>query len=190
MSIYQRERVIAYAKKWYTTNNPAYAWFGEDDDGKTSPYGGEGDCANFVSQCIRAGGLAFKQTGEAHTQWFYYTEGRSLQHKSDSWAGTTSLNIYLREAQRGPSLDTIRVPWAQRYARLEPGDIIFRLMNEAASEEQKAYMPMRHAAIFERFDGEGNMVVYQHTYYRHWVWKDEGKNGLKTLIYHVDSIRD
>lgn len=41
---YNRKKAIDYAKKWYNSYNPYY-------------YRYSNDCANFVSQCLRAGGI-------------------------------------------------------------------------------------------------------------------------------------
>lgn len=45
--MYDREKAVAYAHKWAYGRNPAYADF--------SAMGG--DCTNFLSQCLHAGGL-------------------------------------------------------------------------------------------------------------------------------------
>ena len=58
--------------------------FGKSASGTASPIGGNGDCANFVSQCLFAGGLTFKETGSANRQWYYYTKGGSYKKKSSS----------------------------------------------------------------------------------------------------------
>ena len=46
---YNPKKAIAYAQKWYNRRNPSYADYS----------GSGGDCANFVSQCLIAGGLSF-----------------------------------------------------------------------------------------------------------------------------------
>ena len=45
---YNPKKAIAYAKQWYNRRNPSYADYSN----------GGGDCANFVSQCLIAGGLS------------------------------------------------------------------------------------------------------------------------------------
>ena len=43
--IYNKERAVDYALKWYDGHNPGYYYYDK------------GDCANFVSQCLYAGGM-------------------------------------------------------------------------------------------------------------------------------------
>lgn len=57
MKTYKRTDVVNYANKWYSGNNPDYTCFGKNVNGQQSPIGGNGDCANFVSQCLFEGGL-------------------------------------------------------------------------------------------------------------------------------------
>lgn len=45
--MYNREKAVAYAHRWAYGFNPAYGNF--TDMG--------GDCTNFLSQCLHAGGL-------------------------------------------------------------------------------------------------------------------------------------
>jgi len=77
--LYNREKAVEYAKKWYNdTNSPTYERFDTAEMSTlernvvklinkipgVSIYGG--DCANFVSQCLVAGGL------EMNSFWHYY----------------------------------------------------------------------------------------------------------------------
>ena len=49
---YDREKAVAYAHKWAYGRNPAYGDFSEMG----------GDCTNFVSQCLHAGGAPMNYT--------------------------------------------------------------------------------------------------------------------------------
>lgn len=62
---------ISYAKKWAFGRNPQY--FNFDDYG--------GDCTNFVSQCLYAGGAAMNFTPD--TGWYY----NSSFDRSAAWTG-------------------------------------------------------------------------------------------------------
>lgn len=84
MKTYNRTAAVNYAGNWYNGNNPDFTWFGKSASGTVSLIGGNGDCANFVSQCLFAGGLTFKETGSANRQWYYYTKGGSYKKKSSS----------------------------------------------------------------------------------------------------------
>jgi len=54
MRPYHREAAVHYALAWALGRNPAYPNFGFDP--ATGRYGGGGDCANFISQALHAGG--------------------------------------------------------------------------------------------------------------------------------------
>ncbi|MBR6873993.1 MAG: amidase domain-containing protein [Ruminococcus sp.] len=62
---------ITYAQEWAYSRNPAYYNF--DNLG--------GDCTNFVSQCLRAGGAAMNYTRDIG--WYYI----SLSNRAAAWTG-------------------------------------------------------------------------------------------------------
>ncbi len=79
--IYNREKIIEYAKKWAYDRNPQYYDF--DNVG--------GDCTSFASQCIYAGSKVMnysKQNG-----WYYI----SGNNKSPSWSGVEFLYNFLTQ---------------------------------------------------------------------------------------------
>ena len=53
---YNREAAVAYAKKWALGRNPAY---------KDYELLG-GDCTNYISQSLHAGGIPFDHNGEEY----------------------------------------------------------------------------------------------------------------------------
>ena len=69
--MYNREKAVAYAHKWAYGSNPAFADF--------SMMGG--DCTNFLSQCLYAGGLPMVY--RPVTGWFY----GSLAYRAPAWSG-------------------------------------------------------------------------------------------------------
>ena len=79
--IYNREKVVEYAKKWAYDRNPQYYDF--DNVG--------GDCTSFASQCIYVGAKVMnysKQNG-----WYYI----SGNNKSPSWSGVEILYNFLTQ---------------------------------------------------------------------------------------------
>ena len=62
---------IAYARKWALSRNPAYYDF--DSIG--------GDCTNFISQCLYAGGAVMNYTRDIG--WYY----ASLHDRAAAWTG-------------------------------------------------------------------------------------------------------
>lgn len=77
--IYDRNKVIEYAKKWALSRNPKYYNF--DNVG--------GDCTSFVSQCIFAGAKVMNYTKDVG---WYYINGNN---KSPSWSGVDFLYKFL-----------------------------------------------------------------------------------------------
>jgi hypothetical protein len=58
---YNRRRAVEYAHKWAMARNPHYLNFEELG----------GDCTNFISQCLLAGG--YPMHGKKGNGWYYHT---------------------------------------------------------------------------------------------------------------------
>ncbi|MDR0819650.1 MAG: amidase domain-containing protein [Oscillospiraceae bacterium] len=76
---YNPDSAISYAHKWAFLRNPRYANF--------DPMGG--DCTNFISQCVFAGG--FPMNYSASNGWFF----NSLSSRSPSWSGVEFLRNFI-----------------------------------------------------------------------------------------------
>lgn len=76
---YDREKAVAYAFKWAYGFNPDF--FNFDDLG--------GDCTNFASQCLYAGGLPMNYTP---TYGWYYIDVNS---RAPAWTGVNELYRFL-----------------------------------------------------------------------------------------------
>ncbi len=76
---YNRDRAVAYARKWALGRNPTYYDF--------QTLGG--DCTNFASQCIFAGAGVMNYTPE--TGWYY----NSLSERAPAWSGVEYLYAFL-----------------------------------------------------------------------------------------------
>ena len=79
-SIYDRTAAVEYAEKWYrSANTPQYESF----------VGNGGDCANFVSQCLIAGGLNMTRNwhsiGTKSRIWYMITGNEYLYDVSPAW---------------------------------------------------------------------------------------------------------
>lgn len=100
---YDRGRAVEYAHRWAFGRNPAYADF--------SAMGG--DCTNFISQCLHAGGAPMNHTPV--TGWFYY----SLSKRAPAWSGVEELCRFLvRNTGAGPYA-SVAGP-----ADMIPGDVV------------------------------------------------------------------
>lgn len=78
-TVYDREKVLRYAKEWAFSRNPRYLNF--DKLG--------GDCTNYASQCIFAGAGIMNYI---HLFGWYYRNGYD---KSPSWTGVQYLYDFL-----------------------------------------------------------------------------------------------
>lgn len=100
---YNREKAVAYAHQWAYSRNPAYYDF--------SRLGG--DCTNFISQRLHAGGAPMNYTPV--TGWFY----NSLSSRAPAWTGVEQLYRFLTGNKgTGP----YALPCTQ--GDLRPGDIV------------------------------------------------------------------
>lgn len=85
--VYDRDTAVAYARKWAFGRNPAYYYFG----------GIGGDCTNFISQCIKAGGAPENFTKD--TGWYYI----SPSNRAAAWTSVEYLYRFLiRQEKIGP----------------------------------------------------------------------------------------
>ncbi len=103
MKTYNRKSAIEYARKWALGANPQYYHFS----------GIGGDCTNFISQCLLAGGGLMNY--DRYYGWFY----DSVLSRSPSWTSVEYLKRFLlRSGGVGPigELSSIN--------RLVEGDII------------------------------------------------------------------
>lgn len=84
---YNREKAVAYAKIWAFARNPMYYNF--DNIG--------GDCTNFISQCLYAGGCPMNYKKD--TGWYYH----SAQDRAAAWTSVHYLHRFLcNNKERGP----------------------------------------------------------------------------------------
>ena len=101
--LYNRKKVIEYAKKWAYERNPKY--YNYDKIG--------GDCTNFISQCIYSGSNVMNYE---KTKGWYYINGNN---KSPSWTGVQFLYNFLTQ-NKGPGPYGINTT----QDKLEIGDIV------------------------------------------------------------------
>ena len=102
--VYDRVKAVEYARKWALGSNPAFYHF----------EGIGGDCTNFISQCLLAGGGLMNY---AYPLGWYYN---SSYDRSPSWTSVAELNKFLLRTYggRGP------VGKIVRFNELEIGDVI------------------------------------------------------------------
>ena len=134
---YDRKKAVDYARKWALKRNPKYFNFS----------GLGGDCANFASQCLYAGGGVMNY--KPLFGWYY----NSASDRTPSWSGVQYLYNFLT-GNDGPG------PYASEIGLkdLHPGDII----------QLSTYLPEYHHTLVVSETGEvpdyENTLICAHTY--------------------------
>lgn len=155
---YNRTKAVEYAQKWALTHNPQFYYFG----------GIGGDCTNFISQCLLAGGGIMNY--DYINGWFY----NSINNRSASWTGVAYLQRFLlREAKTTGPFASVR-----DVSKLEIGDIIQLRQNNSH---------FNHTLIISQINN-GIIYVCAHS--------DEAKNRplqdynyIQTLGLHIQGIQ-
>jgi len=100
---YNPEQAVEYAHQWAFRRNPRFLDF--------SNFGG--DCTNFISQCLLAGGAEMNYT--KNTGWYY----NSANDRAPAWTGVSFLyNFLINNKGKGPQAKKAPISEA------EIGDII------------------------------------------------------------------
>lgn len=140
---YSGKDASSYAYTHALKPNPSYRYFASHGDGG-------GDCSNFISQCLRAGGAPMAYSGP--WPWWYKDHAWSL-----SWSVAHSLYWCLKE--RGklnlPGLKGIEVPDIDM---LNIGDVI---------QYEDKFKKVYHSAIITDFTydrGSRLPLISQHSY--------------------------
>jgi len=123
---YNRDGAVTYAQTY--AMNPNTAEYN---------YYPDGDCANFVSQCLHAGGAPFDYSG---AYWYPYI---------GSWQVVYQLRTYLltNEAFGGVT---------SKESSMEPGDVLI-------FDTQSGAQIYDHAVIVSKVDSKGNIYYCAHT---------------------------
>ena len=142
---YNRIGAVNYAIKYALQPNKEYKYFQSiNEDG--------GDCTNFVSQCLKAGGASMDYN--EHRPWWYNTKQGTA---SMCWAIAHSLYWYLRTNQ-SMNRAGIKGLEVEGISELEIGDVVFY---------ENYQNTIFHAAIITSFiNTNGNIVprISQHSY--------------------------
>lgn len=141
---YDAKKAVAYSYKWVDKTgiirNPDYSDY--------SIYGG--NCQNYVSQCLYAGGIPMDLKGDYEKQWKWYSD-HSNHHETawgrvPSWAGTEAFYVYCTtNTGSGLSAKATRYIYTAR-----PGDVMQYVVDDWA----------RHSVIVSKviYDTDGNVV--------------------------------
>ena len=173
--LYDRDAAVAYAVRYAIDYNPAF--------GNWAKAGG--DCANFVSQCLYAGGLPMKRTGLR--QWYYDTPNARYTKATSSWKGAQSLRVFLKHNQEEPKLpiEFLSTPYG-----LQKGDIVWALNDDGTSKASKT---AHHVVMVDHVTPDGEIFIHGHTANKRnerWVYSREdtlyGKFGDYIMLSNLD----
>ncbi|MBM7097924.1 amidase domain-containing protein [Bacillus sp. H-16] len=98
---YNRLEVVKYAERYWNTSNPAYKKF-------------ENNCTNYLSQCLKAGGIPMTGAGNRSKGWWY--SGKSWSY---SWTVANAFRWYMSGVK-----STIRAREVSSPEDLIRGDVI------------------------------------------------------------------
>ncbi len=133
---YQADRAVEYALRWALSRNPLFPDFA----------GIGGDCTNFISQCLLAGGATMNDTRDFG--WYYF----SPENRAPAWSGVEYLYNFLTGAPDYRQENGGEGPYAQvvTFAEgLRGGDIV-----QLADATGDFY----HTLIITGFDGQIPLV--------------------------------
>lgn len=88
---YNRKAAREYALKWAEGSNTSY--YNYINEG--------GDCTNFVSQVLRAGGMEFwgsKKNATDIDSWFYYSQ--NIPNRTSTWTGANPFNQHFGKVHK------------------------------------------------------------------------------------------
>lgn len=112
---YNNDRAVRYALTYGLNPNPEFKFIPGRDDGG-------GDCTNFMSQCLKAGGAPFSFGA---SPWWYRMNG--ISQKDDRWSvsWTVAHSLYWTLKTRGKSrLSGLKATEVMDMQQLALGDLI------------------------------------------------------------------
>ena len=160
---YNRRLAVSYANRWAYFRNPEFYDF--SDVG--------GDCTNFTSQCLLAGGAVMNYTPTFG--WYYITS----DDRTASWSGVEYLYNFLTQNEGvGPFASETAIELAR------PGDLIQLVIGE----EQSYHHTIIITDIRGFIPGRNNIYVAAHSY--DCACRPLSSYDIKQIrVLHIDGIR-
>lgn len=154
---YNRDKALTYAKRWALDRNPLFFSFN----------GIGGDCTNFVSQCIFAGGCVMNYTP---TYGWYYI---SSNDRTPSWSGVQFFyDFMVNNKEQGPFATEVTAD------RIEKGDVI-----QLGNEEGLFYHTV---IVIDKQDNEIYIAAHSDDYYNR---KLSSYDYAYIRYLHIEGIR-
>ncbi|GAA0723376.1 amidase domain-containing protein [Clostridium malenominatum] len=156
--MYNRKAAVLYAKEYALKPNPKYRYFSLEHTG--------GDCTNFVSQCLLAGGAPLIYNRE-HSWW--YNSKNTANVMDDSWSLSWAIAhsfYWFLKVNEEKNLKGAKGREVKDVNLLELGDLVFF---------QNTKGTIYHSSIITDFLGNVPLIS-QHTfealnipYHKNWI---------------------
>lgn len=177
---YNRTKAKSYIESYVTTPNKSYAWFGNDG----------GDCTNFASQVLRAGGMSFTSTSTnpTYNHWYYYNSSWGTGRTS-TWTdahyfrmhwgqvnGVGKARAYAMKVYKAGDLAKNNTIWQNLYNSVKSGDIIqfvnsyngntyhSQIVHRTSTEEAYGKVSTAQHSTGDRDNNPSNKYVNLRTY--------------------------
>lgn len=156
---YNRFNAVKYAETWWDGHNKEYPLYAND-------------CTNFISQCLRAGGIRMVGMPKPGTGWWY----RNHSNSSYSWRVAHALRRFLPSPKTGIKAEEVPSP-----KDLTLGDIIVY--------DFEGDGVWNHCTIVVAKDENGEPLVNAHTVNsrkRYWSYYDSSAftENIKYKFFH------
>lgn len=179
---YNRTVAKSYIESYVTTPNTAYAWFGNDG----------GDCTNFASQVLKAGGMSFTSTSSnpTYNHWYYHnstwgtgrtstwTDAHFFRQHWGQVNGVGKARAYEMKIYTAGELADNNSKWQSLYSSVKSGDIIqfvrysdgdtyhSQVVHRTSTEEAYGKVSTAQHSTGDRDDNPYNKYVNLRTYIR------------------------
>jgi len=159
-NVYNRFNAVKYAETWWDGHNKEYPLYAND-------------CTNFISQCLRAGGLKMNGMPKNAVGWWY----KNYSASSYSWRVAHALRKYLPISQTGIKAEEVGNP-----KELSLGDLILY--------DFEGDGRWNHCTIVVAKDENGEPLVNAHTQNsrkRYWSYYDSTAytDNIKYKYFHI-----
>lgn len=142
---YDRMGAVQYSRRWALDRNPRFQDYEE--------WGG--NCTNYISQCVNAGGVPMDPYGgNVMKKWYWYSD----KNRTPSWTGAQPFFEYFT-GNNNDDTDNFGVYAAEAdYDELELGDVVQLI------KDGKAYHTMIITRILLDGDEVYDYLISQNTY--------------------------
>lgn len=142
---YDRISAIQYARRWALSRNPKFQDYEE--------WGG--NCTNYISQCVNAGGIPMDSYGDnVMKKWYWYSDKK----RTPSWTAAQPFFEYFTRNNNDNTNNFGVYAAESNYEEMELGDIVQLI------KDGKAYHTMIITGILFAGDEVYDYLISQNTY--------------------------